>query len=120
MDKKKKIIYVADDDKAIVDALKLMLEGAGYCVDCAYDDTVIEKIRKRAPDLLLLDIWMSGVDGTDICRKIKENAATRDIPVIMLSANPDTPKVSKECGADDYVTKPFDVGFLLNKIESNI
>lgn len=113
---KKRIIYVADDDKAIVDALTFMLESAGYKVSSAYDATVIDMMRTERPDLLLLDIWMSGHDGRDICKRLKSDPKLSCVPVIMISAHPDAGRIAGECGAEDHLSKPFEVGELLKKI----
>lgn len=114
--RKKRIIYVADDDRAIVDALTYMLESAGYKVASAYDSSVVDMMRERRPDLLLLDIWMSGHDGRDICRQLKSDSALAGVPVIMISAHPDAARISGECGAEDHISKPFEVSELLQKI----
>ena len=118
--KKRKIIYIADDDRGIVEALSFMLEDAGYHVESAYDDSVMDLIEKKQPDLLILDIWMSGSNGGDICKKLKKNAFTMNIPIIMISANPDTRVISKKCGANDYISKPFNIDGLLEKIVDNL
>lgn len=116
----KKVIYIADDDRAIVDALKFMLERMGYEVDGAYDSTVVTKIMTKKPDLLLLDIWMSGSDGRDICMRLKRDTETKDVPIVMISAHPDAGSISKQCGADDFLSKPFGAGELLSKVQANI
>jgi DNA-binding response OmpR family regulator len=116
----RKIVYIADDDRAIVEALVFMLTMAGYAVDSAYDASVVEKIDKLPPDLLLLDIWMSGTNGADICKTLRKRKSTRHIPIIMISANSDTRMIAQTCGADDYVPKPFEVDELLAKIKNLI
>ncbi len=80
----------------------------------------MDLIKTQQPDLLILDIWMSGTNGRDICKKLKKSKITENIPIIMISANPDTPLISKKCGANDYIFKPFDVYALLEKIDDNI
>ena len=116
----KQRIMVADDDPAILDSLKLMLEISDYDVDTTVDGAVVSKIRKYKPQLLLLDIWMSGADGREICKILKSRAETKDIPVILISASRDIEKSFKESGANDYIAKPFEMDELLNKIEKNI
>lgn len=113
-------ILVADDDPAILDAIKMMLEFCDYDVDTLADGTVISRLQKEKPELVLLDIWMSGTDGRDICKKLKSAKATRDIPVILLSASRDIEKSSKDAGANDFLAKPFDMNQLLMKIEKHI
>jgi len=112
-----KKIMVAEDDPGILDAMSQMLEGEGYEVVASVDAGIIEKIYDILPDLLLLDIWMSGVDGRDICRKLKNQEVTKHIPVIMVSANKDTKVIAKEAGADDYLAKPFEMDELLAMAE---
>jgi CheY-like chemotaxis protein len=72
------------------------------------------------PDLFLLDKQLSGVDGIDICRYLKEQKATSHLPVIMISANPNIGKLSEEAGADAYIEKPFEVKHLLEMVERYI
>lgn len=112
-----KKILVADDDPAIVDAVKMMLELHGYEVDTTVDGETIYKMKKNYPDILLLDIWMSGQDGRKICKSIKKDPFTKNIPVIMISASKDVRNSAKEAGADDFIEKPFEQEDLLRLIE---
>lgn len=111
---------VTDDDTAIVDALKQILESDGYEVETSTSGNPIARIRKYCPDLLLLDIWMSGQDGRDICKELKSHKETKNIPIIMVSANKDTKKISEEAGADDYIEKPFGIDQLLEMVKKYI
>jgi len=113
MTKTKKKILVADDNPAILDALKIMLEGEGYEVETTVDGASALDMKGHLPDLLLLDIWMSGVDGRDICKRLKSAAATKHIPVIMVSAAKDTEQIAKDSGADYFISKPFQMEDLL-------
>ena len=115
--KKQGTIMVADDDPAIVDALTLLLEDEGYRVLPAVDIETVPRVLRSMPDMLLLDIWMSGINGGDICRKLKDEEATSSIPIIMISANRDTEEIARISGADDFLLKPFDIDDLLGKIE---
>jgi CheY-like chemotaxis protein len=110
-------ILVADDDPAILDAVKMMLEFCDYEVETLADGRVISKLDKQKPQLVLLDIWMSGTDGREVCKKLKSRAETKDIPVILISASRDIEKSTKEAGANDFIAKPFEMNELLNKIE---
>jgi CheY-like chemotaxis protein len=110
-------ILVADDDPAILDAIKMMLEFCDYEVETTADGTVISTLKKTKPQLLLLDIWMSGTDGREVCKKLKAREDTRDIPVILISASRDIEKSTKEAGANDFLAKPFEMNDLLSKIE---
>lgn len=109
-------ILVADDDPAIVDAVQMVLEDEGYQVETTVDGTTEKRVDEGRPDLILLDIWMSGVDGRDICRRLKAKEETAGIPVIMVSANRDTEALARECGANDFLPKPFDIDVLLEKV----
>lgn len=117
MDAKTKKIFIADDDEAIVDATTMMLEFAGYQVDHTLNGAVVIEALTSRPDLVLLDIWMSGIDGRDVCRAIKANPETMDIPVLMISASRDIRESALESGANDFLAKPFDMNVLISKIE---
>lgn len=109
-------ILVADDDPSILEVLELMLTDEGYSVEKANDGEAIYKMEHNFPDLVLLDIWMSGMDGRDICKFIKSNVRLKHIPVIMVSANKDTAKIANEAGADDFLAKPFEMDDLFTKV----
>lgn len=117
MELRTKKIFIADDDEAIVDATSMMLEMVGYEVSYTLNGANIQSAISKKPDLVLLDIWMSGIDGRDVCKAIKANPQTKDIPVLMLSASRDIRESALESGADDFLAKPFDMNVLLNKID---
>src|SRR5437588_525373 len=112
----KKTIAVIDDDPDILDALDFMLADAGYCVVTSEKGEFAETMEPL-PDVLILDVLLSGKDGRVICKKLKSDQKTRNLPVIMISAHPSAAKSSKEFGADDFVAKPFDIDDLLSKVE---
>lgn len=108
---------IADDDPGIVDAVEMLLEFEGYDVASTLDgSTTIPDMKEEQPDLLLLDIWMSGEDGRDICKKIKQDEAIKGVPVIMISASRDIRESAMEAGADDFLAKPFEMNELLKKV----
>lgn len=113
-------ILAADDDAAIVDAVQLILEDSGYAVLTAADGAVAASVAREQPDLLLLDIRMSGASGQAICRELKANEATRHIPVIMFSANRDLAAIAAEAGADDVLGKPFELSDLLDVVARHL
>ena len=115
----RKKILVIDDDEAIVDALRLMLQTADYDVMTSTDGKILSSMKTDFPDVILLDIWMSGIDGRDISRYIKKSEVMKHIPVIMISANKDTEKIAREEGADDFLSKPFDMQELLDKVSKH-
>lgn len=115
----KKKILIADDNPAILEALSLMLQDVGYDITTVSDDKIIKQVVALKPDLLLLDIWLSGQDGREICKILKNRSDTKHIPVILISANKDTSVIAKEAGADDFLEKPFDMDDLLAKLASH-
>ena len=116
----KKKILIIDDDQAILDAMSMMLEMEGYDVVTTPDGEHIQKKIKENPDLLFLDIWMSGVDGRDICKAIKAETATKNIPVVMISASREVAQSALESGADDFIAKPFQMTELLGVISKHL
>ena len=120
MERSKKKILIADDDPAILDVLSLFLEDVGYEVETTDDGATIQDAQRSYPDLMLLDIWMSGWNGRDICALLKSQESTRHIPIILVSANRDTEKIAREASADDFLLKPFDLDTVLEKIEQYI
>lgn len=117
MSGRKKKIMIVDDDPGIVDSLTILLEEFGYEVTSTVDASTVKDTLKEKPDLILLDIWMSGWDGRDVCKYLKGNEDTKNLPVIIISANKDIVYIAKEAGADDYITKPFQIEDLLAKVE---
>jgi DNA-binding response OmpR family regulator len=115
-----KRILVADDNPAILDSLKIMLEDEGYEVETTEDGAVAQHMKPPLPDLLLLDVWMSGIDGRDVCKRLKRNTATSQVPIIIMSATKDISQIAKNAGADDYISKPFQMGHLLETVSQHI
>lgn len=110
----KKKILVAEDDKAIIEVVKIILENEGYDVLMADQGEAIHQlIAHENPDIILLDIWLFGEDGGQIAKTIKSKSHTKDIPLILMSANNETEKITKEVGADDFLLKPFNIDDLL-------
>lgn len=109
-------ILVVDDDLAILDALRMLFEGEGYRVQVSDKGEYAESLRDEVgglPDLIVLDVLLSGKDGRTICRKLKNQDATRHIPIVMISAHPDAERSAHEVGADAFVAKPFAIDDLL-------
>jgi DNA-binding response OmpR family regulator len=117
MSQRQKKIMIADDDPGIVDAVEMLLEFEGYEVTSTVDGSTVLDTKDELPDLVLLDIWMSGEDGRDICRRLKSEPRTKNIPVIMISASRDIKASAMAAGADDFLAKPFEMDALLEKIE---
>ena len=107
-----RVIVVADDEHDIADLLTLNLEMEGYRVETVYDgQAALDAVRAVDPDFVLLDVMMPKLDGLEVLRALKADAATKDIPVIMLTAKAGDDDVwaGWQAGASYYVTKPFDL-----------
>jgi len=118
--KKLKKVMIADDDPAIVDFLEIMLQFEGYDVSSTLNGASLLDMSNGIPDLLLMDIWMSDIDGRDICRHLKQRESTRNLPIVMISASKDIERSAMESGADDFLSKPFEMNVLLKMIAQNI
>ncbi|WP_316808445.1 PleD family two-component system response regulator [Pedobacter agri] len=112
-----KKILIADDDEGIVDAVTMILEVMGYEVAYTYDGGAVIDAVKDRPDLILLDIWMSGHDGRDICRQLKGDPQYQEIPILMISASRDIRQSALDAGANDFMEKPFEMDSLLDKVD---
>ena len=102
-------ILVVDDEKVLVKGIKFNLESEGYQVEVGYDgEEAVELARNGGFDLIILDLMMPKIDGLQACMRIREFS---NVPIIMLTArSEDTDKIiGFECGADDYITKPFNI-----------
>ena len=114
-------ILVIDDDPDILDALKCVLEDAGYSVKTCIDGDHAEHLSDdstKQPKLIILDVLLSGKDGREICRKLKRNPRTKQIPIVMISAHPAAKKSVIESGANKFIPKPFDIGILLSIVST--
>lgn len=116
-----KKILIVDDDPDILEPLTLLLEMNDYSVSAIHKgEETYAQIAAYKPDLILLDILMSGSDGRTICKQLKKDIATKKIPIVMMSAHPSAKFDSENAGADDFIAKPFEVDELLKVIEKNI
>lgn len=116
----KQKILVVDDEADLVETLKFRLEANNYEVISSCDGKdALEKARKEAPNLIILDIMLPKLDGYKICRMLKYDQKYKHIPVIMFTsrAQESDRKLGGEVGADAYITKPFEPDILLGKIK---
>lgn len=114
-----KKILVVDDDPDILDAIQFLLEEKGYGVKTMAQGTSVEALLKQKsglPNLIILDILLSGKDGRNITKKLKSAKITKHIPIIMISAHLHAEQSVRESGADDFLPKPFDINMLLGKV----
>ena len=116
-----KTVLIVEDEQNIVDILAFNLSREGYDTMEAYDGvTGLQLALEHNPDLILLDLMLPGMNGFEVCRRIRETGST--IPVLMLTAREEEADkvMGLELGADDYITKPFSMRELLARVKTNI
>jgi len=112
-------ILIIDDERDIVDTLTLMLQARDYTVISALDGLEgLEKAKSERPNLILLDIMMPGMDGYNVCMKLKSDRETKNIPVVIVSDKAERDSIVKchTIGANDFIVKPFTLPTLLGKL----
>lgn len=120
MNNKPKILVV-DDDPDILSVMEILLSMKGFEVEVtARGDNTFSKLESFQPNLILLDVLISGHDGRAICKEIKDEPQYANIPVLMLSAHPGAAATISDYGADGFISKPFDVENLLKKINEQL
>ncbi len=123
VEKDKKTILVVDDEQSIMELLVFNLQKEGYNTLQAYDGvTAVEMAINEKPDLILLDVMIPKLDGISVCKKIRYALNISNIPILMISAK-DTESdkiVGLEMGADDYITKPFQIREVMARIKANL
>ena len=110
MNRNRPLILIADDDEDILELVRLRLSRSGYDTVLARNGAeALAAVEAQMPDLALLDVSMPAMTGYEVTTALKADDATKDIPIILLTARAQTADVSKgfEAGADDYITKPF-------------
>lgn len=115
-------ILVIEDEEAIRETLVILLEMNGYEVANAPDGETGVTLAAQAPDLILCDIGLPGIDGYEVLKRVRENPASRDVPFVFLTAHADrgAQRRGMELGADDYVTKPFTEHDIVQAIQARI
>ncbi|GIM27896.1 DNA-binding response regulator [Clostridium polyendosporum] len=114
-------ILIVDDEENIVELLKFNLENSGYKVLTAYNGIdALKVVKSEQPKLVLLDLMLPGLDGYDVCKEIRRDSLTTNIPIIMTTAKGE--EIDKilglELGADDYLTKPFSIRELVARVKA--
>lgn len=113
-------ILIVEDEESLLKLESILLTTRGYRVKGVVDGlSALQEIETDKPDLVLLDIMMPGIDGFEVCQRIKENPLTSDIPVVMLTAKKSSADQARglEVGADAYITKPFKSGKIVEIVE---
>lgn len=114
-------ILVVDDDADILTLMAMTLSMYSYSVKAvARWEDVLESIGQFAPDLIILDVSLGGADGRDICKTIKQSEKMKHIPVILFSANAEMGKHLQDCGAQDFIAKPYTLEGLIQTIKENL
>ncbi len=109
-----------DDEPDLVQMVSVRLTAAGYAVSTSYDgQDALEQVKRAKPDLIILDLMLPKMDGYKVCRLLKFDERTRNIPILIFTARAQVEDVTlaTECGADGYLTKPFEAKVLLGKIQ---
>ena len=117
----KKRILIVEDDRDISELVRYNLEREGYDVSALFEGgDAFDHALKRRPDLIILDLMLPGTDGMEICRSLKNEERTKNIPVIMLTAKGEESDVvvGLQMGADDYITKPFSPKVLTARVKA--
>jgi DNA-binding response OmpR family regulator len=118
MDPKK--ILIVDDEVDLVETVRFPLEMEGYHVLVSYNgEDALSQARKENPDLILLDLMLPKLDGYKVCRLLKFDERYKHIPILMLTAKTQEKDriLGMETGADEYITKPFDMDYLMKKVK---
>lgn len=109
-----KRILVADDNEGVLDSVRIILEGEGFAVRAVTDADEVLPLSLELPDLIILDLLMSGADGREVCKLLKAQEPTAHIPILLMSANSGIAQIASEAGAEGYIGKPFEIDDLVN------
>ena len=116
-----KRVLIVDDNSDILWVVETILKRYGFdVITTLKGEEVMDKTEEYNPQLILLDVFLSGIDGIEVCNTLKSNPLTKDIPIIMFSAHTNYHDIMKFCKADDFVAKPFDSNELVKKINFQI
>jgi DNA-binding response OmpR family regulator len=114
-------ILILDDSPDLLEVTKFIMEHSGYTAKTLSDaDNIYDEVAEFKPDLLILDISLSGADGREICKELRKNAMTAHLGILVFSATPKALMDYNSFKADDYLEKPFEIKVFLEKIKSLI
>ena len=116
----RKKILIVEDEASLLKLVSILLTSKGYDVEGELNgQSALESVANFKPDLVLLDIMLPEIDGFEVCQRIKDNPATKDIPVIMLTAKKSREDMARaeQVGADWYITKPFKSAMVIETIQ---
>lgn len=118
-----KKIMLIDDDPGIGEVVKIIMEDNGYifiAADIDSQEKAVKLVEEQQPDLVLLDLWMPGVDGGELCGQLKINPKTKKIPIVLLSASINTQKIAEKSKADAFLAKPFEMDELVAMVQKMV
>lgn len=114
-------ILIIDDDSDTLEVLKFFLESNGFEVITSSDGKLgVNEVVSYSPQAILLDVYLKGGNGVEICNQLKSNSLTRHIPIIMSSAQTNDYLILRKCAAEDFISKPIDTDKLIKKINQLI
>ncbi len=116
-----KKILIVDDEADIIEILQFVLEAQGYeCITASDGEEGLRLARESSPDLIILDVMMPKINGYKISRLLKYDSKYKDIPILMITARSqeEDKLIGEETGADEYITKPFQVDYVVEKVKS--
>jgi DNA-binding response OmpR family regulator len=122
MNKKTATILVIEDNLYLLEGLIGILSFYNYRVQgiAHHQEVDVEMLCARPPDLIILDAMLGGADGRDLAKEFKAREPVRQVPILMMSAQPGIEKSAREAGADDFLPKPFELDELINKIQAHL
>ncbi|HKG06848.1 MAG TPA: response regulator [Pedobacter sp.] len=116
-----KRIHVLEDDEDIRYIIGVLLKDEGYELQLSSSFAELKsKLKDSVPDLFILDVMIPDGDGTDICTDLKGDPFTKHIPIIVMSANDQNKQKSIDAGANDYISKPFDIDYIVKRINAQL
>ena len=108
--RQEKKILIFDDNQELLELCTIILEEIGYQIKTSSTSNEVERqVSDFGPDIIFMDNWLPDVSGVEATRQLKSNSQLRHIPVIYFSANNNIVELAKEAGADDFISKPFDI-----------
>lgn len=119
--KEKQYILIYEDDLEILELCKIILKNENLTIiGKSFCDNIMEDVNQVNPNLILMDLWIPKIGGEQATQQLKNNAKTRDIPVILFSANENILEICKKVNANDYLKKPFDIDDLKSTVAKHI
>jgi len=116
-----KRIHVLEDDEDIRYIIGVLLKDEGYELQLSSTFAELKsKLKDSVPDLFILDVMLPDGDGASICKDLKGDVFTRHIPIIVMSANDQNKQISLDAGANDYISKPFDIDYIVKRINTQL